>query len=151
LKVEQNKGRATMSKGSFLATVFCLLALSLSAPIQASAQPAAANAETSAAIQSSVAERLAIAPGTVAATFRGPVIEVSIQSAKPDRSRADYTNESSMVEEEVVTQIANKPEYQGIHTIRVKYMSVTASGRPKLLRSVDYRRNVHGLFEKHGT
>ena len=140
-----------MSKGSLPAVIFCLLALSLTAPSPAPAQPAPSDVETGANIQSSVAGRLSVPSDTVTVAFRGGLIEVSIQSAAPKRSRAEYTHESSMAEEEVVKQIANKPEYQGIHTIRIKYMGASASGRLKLLRSVDYRRNVHGVFEKHAT
>jgi hypothetical protein len=140
-----------MSKGLFAVAFVSALALSTPISAPALAQSQASAAEVSAAIRSSVAKRMAIPEDTVVVTINNNIIEVSVRSTRSKISASEFHNESSPIEEEVVAKIANNSEYKAVHTIRIKHVAVAANGKVTTLHAIDYRRNVHGLFEPHAT
>ena len=102
-------------------------------------------------IHQSVASRLRLNPNAVNVAFAGNVVNVSITIASGKRHRQEYTNEASVVEVAVLKEIANKQAYKNVHTIRVQYLMQSGSSRPVVLRTVDFRRGPHGMFEKHSS
>ena len=140
-----------MSKRAFLLALVSAFALSTLAPAVVFAQSTSSVAETSAAIQSSVAKRLAIPESSVAVTIKTNMIDVSIRDSRQEISTATFHGESYAIEEEVVRKIAANDEYKRIHSIHITHVLVLANGKHRILHTIDYIKNTHGVFEPHMT
>jgi hypothetical protein len=100
-----------------------------------------------------VVENLGAADQTIEALLEGPIFTVlRVESPASKASHQEFNTEASSIGAVVARAIQNKAEYEGIHTIRVQFVS--RSGSPvkgKIIDTVDLRKSPEGVFELHST
>jgi hypothetical protein len=100
-----------------------------------------------------VVQNLGAADETIEASLQGNTFKVlRVESPTSKAAHQTFNKEASSIAAVVARAIDNKAEYEGIHTIRVQFISRSGSPvKSKILDTVDFRKSPKGVFELHST
>ena len=139
----------------FLAALLILL-LSISADINGGVSAQTNTTQINAAVEDirlAVVKNVGSQDKEVEVLRTGNVLTISrVNSNMNDAPHQLVNNEATSIASVVSKAIVDKPEFKGIHTIRVQYLD--RSGSPvknKIVDLVEFRKGKNGVFELHLT
>ncbi len=104
-------------------------------------------------IRTSIIQAIGPQDATVELKLAGGILTVSrINSTLNQANHAARDGEASRIASLVAGTIVDKPEFNKIHTIRVRYVGrIKTGGHEKIIDTVDFRRDPSGVFHFHTT
>ena len=104
-------------------------------------------------IQKSVIKKVGAQEKTVEVTISGNILTVARVNSKLNNStHGGRNNEAAAIAPVVSKAIADNPEFDNVHTIRVQYLIRRKSGeKGKVLDTVEFRKDSLGKFQFHET
>ena len=111
------------------------------------------NEATSEEIRLAVVQNIGAEDKTVEVLATRYIVTVSrVNSTMNNTTHQGFNDEASAIASVVSRAIANKSQYEKVHTIRVQYLS-RSERRSKnvIIDSVEFRKNQKGVFELHTT
>src|SRR5262249_47079215 len=130
--------------------VFVVAALTAAAPrAQPSGQP---RSPTVMSIKDAIVKATGAESGTIELTAAAKIFTVKVVNGKfANGTSAGRENEAGVIESIVATAIAGKAEFMGIVVIVVEYVKRGSAGRPRIVDSIEFRKDATGAFRHHIT
>jgi hypothetical protein len=103
-------------------------------------------------IKQSIARTIGAESRTVEIHVTNRIFTVRLVNSKfNEGTPAGRENEAAAVEPIVSKEIAKTPQFKGIVTIYVQYVRRGATGRTRVVDSIEFRKDASGAFRHHIT